>query len=560
MIPHSLAFSKYTRNLTIDLADSPIHLLHHSLTGKSLKISPATKSFLFWAKRKKTFTLNELQKIVDKKSATILELFLQHKFFVPTETTEIEMYFDQYPVSLGALSYFKNKKRTYSIPVWTGKRYKTLSYQPSREALDFLERCDGNFTLLEILQSLKVTWRCSQEKTLEKICKLIKELTAENTQLIRFSKENIHQNNRGEYLFSPSFDFSHSKYTLRTKRSAHAAGINKLEDFHQSQIESASEQFDQIEVTVSHAFREPTSALGNRSYAGALLEESIKNRLMKQEAKFLEVGGGTGRFAKAFLQHAKEINFAIQSYEILDLSPELQKSQKILNELAPTNMKYHLGSAENWSFPKNSFDFIVSNEVIADFSAVRLEKCFFQKKLSSFSGAKKEAIQWIRDFQLPLMDAPDIFYFNLGAARFIKNIFQSLKAGGSAFVSEFGGVASYPDPTVHLNHNEYSIHWGQMAYIAKCLGFKSVELVDLASFLKFNPFEPMLVSDIYSLQEIFRKFQSKLPSGAYSKQDLKPHLKKISQAKLQGLEYAPLKDRNHWGPSPYDFQILLLQK
>jgi hypothetical protein len=136
-----------------------------------------------------------------------------------------------------------------------------------------------------------------------------------------------------------------------------------------------------------------------------------------------------------------------------------------------------------------------------------------------------------------------------------------LKPDGFAYLSEFGGITAYPRPTVHLNHDEYSIHWGQMAFLAKRLGFQFSDVFDMASFLRFCPDVSMFTGDVHEIRHIFSKFGVRPPDcAAYSEAETRELCDRIPQAKIEGLEFAPLFRGMHWGPSPWEFKVLLLQR
>src|SRR5215216_6902757 len=88
----------------------------------------------------------------------------------------------------------------------------------------------------------------------------------------------------------------------------------------------------------------------------------------------LEVGGGTGSFARSFLQQAASLNGTSVNYHILDLSPALMENQrKVLAELLPESRHFQQDATE-FDLPDHTFDLIISNEVIADFPVAAVER------------------------------------------------------------------------------------------------------------------------------------------------------------------------------------------
>ena len=88
--------------------------------------------------------------------------------------------------------------------------------------------------------------------------------------------------------------------------------------------------------------------------------------------EILEVGGGTGSFAAAFIKQAASLIDV--DYHILDLSPALMKNQReVLAELLPESRHFQQDATE-FDLPGQSFDLIISNEVIADFPVAPVER------------------------------------------------------------------------------------------------------------------------------------------------------------------------------------------
>src|SRR4029079_15822215 len=87
--------------------------------------------------------------------------------------------------------------------------------------------------------------------------------------------------------------------------------------------------------------------------------------------EILEVGGGTGTFARSFLEQSQGLaegglRGVDLNYHILDLSPTLMESQtKLLSQMVPASRYFHQ-DATKFSISSHRFDLIIANEVIAD--------------------------------------------------------------------------------------------------------------------------------------------------------------------------------------------------
>ena len=207
-------------------------------------------------------------------------------------------------------------------------------------------------------------------------------------------------------------------------------------DFHLHGIEDASWEFDLIEPTVNHCFRFPHEALGGLDYGSRFCLSTLRPEvvpLMNQSRtlEVLEVGGGTGSFARGFLQQAASLNGTRVNYHILDLSPALMENQrKILSELLPESRHFQQDATE-FDLPGHTFDLIVSNEVIADFPVASVQRNNDRK----WQG---EGAYYLDKYDLSDKDAPDSFLVNAGAFRFIERAWKHLNPGGTLIVTEYG--------------------------------------------------------------------------------------------------------------------------
>src|SRR5207248_1453959 len=93
--------------------------------------------------------------------------------------------------------------------------------------------------------------------------------------------------------------------------------------YHAGRIADAARQFDDVETTVSHAYAAPHPALGGRSYGEAFFDVCLERGLISERPRVLEIGGGTGRFARAFLDRfaaRRPDAYRSSSYALFDLS------------------------------------------------------------------------------------------------------------------------------------------------------------------------------------------------------------------------------------------------
>jgi hypothetical protein len=270
----------------------------------------------------------------------------------------------------------------------------------------------------------------------------------------------------------------------------------------------------------------------------------------------LEVGGGTGTFARAFLQQAGSLNGTSLNYHILDLSPALMASQrKILSELLPES-KHFQQDATEFDLPDHTFDLIISNEVIADFPVASVQR-------NNDGKWQGDGAYYLDKYDLPDKDAPDSFFVNAGVFRFIERAWKHLTPGGTLILSEYGSEHRYPAASFNLNHDEFTIHFGHVVACAAKVGFQC-RLLTLKEFLNFD--DEVLVLDgreehLLCLNHVLKNHGESLPYAVISKSDFEQRCRDIvEQTGLIGYSFSPLNKGFHFGPNIRDFLVLIMHK
>ena len=277
-----------------------------------------------------------------------------------------------------------------------------------------------------------------------------------------------------------------------------------IKKYHRERISDAMEQFNAVEVTVSHVYREPHVLLNRKNYGAAFADTLINNGALRNGINILEIGGGTGIFGRSFLDEVKaaapEIYKTIQ-YTFFDLSPVLLKSQQRISRGHHKITRFIEGDIESYNFRNAKLDLIISNEMIADLNVVKLSKADFEDTVA-LKGDRKRAADIISKYGISISNAPKEFIFNLKAAEFLILIKKILKPGGKAYVVEYGSRFKYSAPKVLKGHVEYSIHFGHLKRVAQklhmlpkisCLtdflGFdKNIKVVDKVSWSAINDY------------------------------------------------------------------------
>lgn len=416
---------------------------------------------------------------------------------------------------------------------------------------------DGARTLQQIFSALRETNGANILHDSEFIT-AIDFLTTQERQLIKFTPRLGDLDHPFTYVNIVPRNLYHSE---RKDHPRPDSSRETIIDFHLHDIEDAGWEFDQIEPTVNHCFRFPHEALGGLDYGSRFCLSTLRPEVVplmngSYELDVLEVGGGTGSFARSFIKQAASLNATNIKYHILDLSPALMENQrKILSGLLPASRHFQQDATE-FDIPGHTFDLIISNEVIADFPVAPLRR-------SNDREWEGEGAYYLDKYDLSDKDAPDSFVVNSGVFRFIERAWKHLKPGGTLVVSEYGAEELYPTQCYHLNHEEFSIHFGHVAACASKVGFQC-RLLTLKEFLGLN--DEVLVLNgreehLLCLNHVFKNYGQVLPYAVISKSDFEQRCRSIvEETGLIGYSFSPLNKGYHFGPGIKDFLVLIMNK
>jgi SAM-dependent methyltransferase len=540
----------YTLNPYISFVESRLipgfvqRAVFHRLTGEIIEPSHKVYDLLFAIRSGSRVALSEDE---TKSLSEELRQLVQRQFLIPDGFDPLALLLDHYvarPIQNPALTYRSEAgewilvRTSMEHTVYSRKRDELppiIEEKLSPLAADILLMADGTSSLKQIYSALR------QGDILEdsEFRAAINFLTTQERQLIKLTA-------RPEDLDEP---FSFLNIVPRNLYHSDRKDRDDISDFHLSGIEDAAWEFDLIEPTINHGYRFPHEALGGVDYGSRFCLAMLPLLNRSSQLEVLEVGGGTGSFARAFIKQAANLNGTNVNYHILDLSPALMANQrKILSEVLPESRHFQQNATE-FDLPGHTFDLIISNEVIADFPVL--------------SGKEEEGTYYINKYDLSIADAPDPFVVNAGAFQFIERAWEHLKPGGTFIVSEYGSEQRYPVLSYHLNHDEYSIHFGHLAACATKVGFQC-RLLTLKEFVGLD--DEVLVLNgreehLLCLNHVFRNYGETLPYAVISKSDFERRCQAIvEQIGLIGYSFSPLRKGYHFGPNIKDFLVLIMHK
>jgi SAM-dependent methyltransferase len=539
------------------------YAVFHRLTGEIFEPSDSVRKLLLAIKSDGQILLNgdEINSLTDDAQVKYL---IQNHFLIPNGFDFLAPLLDHFvarPIQNPALAYSSEDREWILVrtsmeqTVYSRKRNElppVIEEKLSPLIADILLLANGTKTLRQIFTTLR---NGSVLEDLE-FRAAIDFLTTQERQLIKLTPRLDDLDNPFSYLNIVPRNLYHAERKDQPRPDSKSETII---DFHLHDIEDASWEFDQIEPTMNHSFRFPHAILGGMDYGSRFCVSTLRPGVVPlldhaSRLRILEVGGGTGSFAAAFIKQAATVIEV--DYHILDLSPALMKNQRgVLAELLPESRHFQQDATE-FDLPGQSFDLIISNEVIADFPVAPVER--------NSSGAwQGEGAYYLDKYHLSDQGAPDSFVVNAGVFRFIERAWKHLTPGGTLIVTEYGAVDRYPAASFNLNHDEYTIHFGHLAACAAEVGFQA-RLLTLKEFLEFD--DEVLVLNgreehILCLNHVLKHYGETLPYAVISKSEFERRCGRIvEQTGLIGYSFSPLKTGYHFGPNLRDFLVLIMHR
>jgi hypothetical protein len=205
------------------------------------------------------------------------------------------------------------------------------------------------------------------------------------------------------------------------------------------------------------------------------------------------------------------------------------------------------------------FDLIISNEVVADFPVALAERVSVEGK-TEWRG---DAANYVVEFGLGEEDTPDSFLVNTALIEFLQRAWDHLSPGGLLVLTEYGGLNKFPERSYHLNHDEYSIHFGHVEKCAQALGFacRVLPLIEFLSIDEGIEFLDGREEKILCLNKVLEEFGEALPYAAISRDEFMARFMSLSEEiKLGGITFSPLAAEFHYGPFLKQFFAAILQK
>jgi len=538
----------------------------HQCTGEVLEASPRVRSLLFALRLGSRFSLAERDLDHMGEDGQEIRRLIAKEFLIVAGHDPLTLFLDQYvvrPIQNPALAYRSTDGQLLLVRTSMAQRIfspgpdelpKVIEEPLEPYAATLLLSADGARTLSEIYESMPGS-PGDNPLADRQFREAVEYLTRPHRQLIKFTRD---LSDLGD-PYRPCNIVPRSMYRSCKPSPGEAGGVV---DFHSRGIDNASWEFDFVEPTINHGFRFSSEALGGLDYGSRFCVSTLRPEVLPRQGtsdrlEVLEVGGGTGTFARSFIEQATKGGFLI-SYHIVDLSPVLMQSQRGNLSRLDWPVQQFQQDATELNLPGHSFDLIIANEVIADFPVAGISRA--QGDKSEWRGPGAE---YFEKYDLADETAPDSFLLNMGALRFLEQAWEHLAPGGALVVSEYGGESTYPVQAYHLNHEEFSIHFGHLKKCAEQIGF-TARLLTLKDFLEIDDQTRMLdgqEEQIMCLNYVFGKYGQSLPFALISEREFQARYQQLCERiSLTGVSFSPLGNGFHFGPNLGQFMVLVMNK
>jgi hypothetical protein len=545
----------------------------HQCTGEVFEASASVRSLLYAIKLGSRFSFGaeDLQRMGD--DGRLIKLLIDKEFLVSEGHDPLAAFVDHFvqrPIQNPAVAYrsatgdlllvrTSMAQRIFSPGI--GELPKVIEESLEAWAAALFLAADGTKTLAEIFAAFPNP-EAANPLADRGFRKAVEFLTQPSRQLIKFSRDVTHLRSP----FSPCNIVPRNMY----RSGKEAPGDSGVADFHSLGIDDAAWEFDFIEPTINHGFRFPSDALGGLDFGARFCAATLRADVLpllgsRDQLQVLEVGGGTGTFARSFIGHVSKVlgGGATVNYQIVDLSPVLIHSQREKLSAVVPPIQHFQQDATELNLPGRTFDLIISNEVIADFPVAPVTRRLNGEPTRNGLEWQGAGASYLEKYELADVDTPDSFLLNTGAIQFLEKAWHHLAPGGAMIVSEYGGESEYPVQAYHLNHEEFSIHFGHLKKCAERIGF-NCRLLRLQDFLEIDDQALMLdgqEEQIMCLNHIFRQHGQSLPFALLSEREFQANYRELGERiELTGVTFSPLSNGFHFGPRLGQFMVLVMNK
>jgi len=550
------------------IAAASQYAVFHRLTGEIVEPGPSVLSLLHAMKMGSGVTCEGPDLEALGEDGRQISKLIDKEFLMPIEHDALSSFVDYYvvrPLQNPAITFQSETGAVVLVRMSMAERV----YSPQRGKLPpifeetisplatkLLLAADGTKTLRQVLSELQRENNSARED--REFRDAIEFLTRPENQLIKFSPttENLAD------PFQPANIVPRNFY--HSSRWAQPDVAKSIADFHVEGIEDATWEFDIVEPTVNHALRFPSDLLGGLEYGARFCDAAFSPAILSAQRRedafnVLEVGGGTGSFARSFIERGRSRNRPL-AYHLMDLAPALvERQHQVLGDLKP-GVAHIIQNATEFDLSGQQFDLIIANEVIADFHVAMVERQSVEGDGQNLAG---EGAAYVEKYALKIDDAPDRFYVNAGVFQFLERAWIHLKPGGAVVLTEYGSESAYPAEAFHLNHSEFSIHFGHLRTCAVKIGFQC-QLQSLKEFLGIDDRQLVLngrEEHIQCLNHVFQRYGLTMPFALFAQREFEASFGELTaRISVDPVRFLPLHRNFYYGADIDQFLVSILTK
>jgi hypothetical protein len=273
--------------------------------------------------------------------------------------------------------------------------------------------------------------------------------------------------------------------------------VNSTEYYYKT-VSSVVELMDN-ELTVSHIFRGGAFTKSGIPYGEAVAGKLGMTGGLKSGLSILEVGPGLGDVAQGIISVLERQN-ADFHYTFADISYDVIKHLK--SRFKGRRFSFITGDfiAEKLG---EKFDFIICNEVLADFPTIVNMTLYKPKIREGDTDAYFDAVSLVKFYGLSFAKPAN---FNYGAVKFMEKARASLFENGKLFMCEHS--SEKPQRIGVFGHSEYTIDFGTLEKIAAKLRFRGSESGNLSELLGVKDVKAVLFYTQPELKMLYNFFKS----------------------------------------------------
>ncbi|MBK9032989.1 MAG: class I SAM-dependent methyltransferase [Myxococcales bacterium] len=528
--------------------------LYHDLYGYLLQMSPDLVEFLdqFAEVRTAADVVAAHADRFDGQAGQFVDVFYQQACLVEPDDDEVGGIWPMIAVR-GKWNVWRRQGDHLTIyTAWGDRPIQRVELDPIETAI--WDACDGEVRLNEL--------RATHDP--KRIAALVHRLTHSSVQALKLSAFPMSMYAKRPST-TPSYLISTMPYPAWTPGQPLDTPITDVAtNVYYHGLADAEQQFDHQETTLSHLLREPHPALAGRTYGHALVD-GLADRLPARAIRVLEIGGGLGYVARAVCSALQGRGIEV-SYTIQEISPRLAEAQRSRTAGLPVTVI--VGDVLTADHAADSFDLILSNEMVGDLPAVQLHRA--DVGLTDSGGEVDPAMvaalgrpgELVTELGIVLDDATEPFYLLTGALELMIRVARWLAPEGVAVVTEFGERAMWPKLSSHLDHPELSTHFGhlQQAAITKGLDAKIEFVMDIIGLERTLEGLATTRSHFRALQALAADLGATLPKLGYTRELLAEQLgPQIDLTTIGELRWDRIEDRL-MGLVPHEFKALVCRK